>query len=134
MSFLVDSVTITCCNEACGISFAVPTWWDKGKRETHTRFYCPNGHGQSYQAESDVEKITRERDRARQQIARAEEEAAAANRKAERAIREKKRLEKRAAAGTCPCCQRSFSNMTQHMKKQHPEFVDSNVVKLKVRK
>jgi len=29
------------------------------------------------------------------------------------------RLRKRAAAGTCPCCKRSFSNMAEHIKRRH---------------
>lgn len=42
-----------------------------------------------------------------------------------------RRLKKRAAAGTCPCCKRSFSNMATHMRKQHPAYVADNVVKLR---
>lgn len=33
------------------------------------------------------------------------------------------RIKKRAAAGTCPCCKRTFSNMAEHMKKEHAAFV-----------
>lgn len=121
--FSIDMVVQTCVNKDCGISFAVPSWWDKGKRETRTTFYCPNGHPQSYCAESDLDKARRERDIARQQVARAEQEAAEALARAQKAERAEKRLKKRASAGTCPCCQRTFSNMATHMKNQHPNFV-----------
>lgn len=141
MTMSITDVVITCCNTECGISFAVPEWWNRGKRETHTKFFCPNGHGQSYPQESDTEKLRRERDRLQQQMARVEDEKRlaikemeAAERKAVRAEAETKRMKKRAAAGTCPCCQRSFSNMSQHMRKQHPKFVaeeTTNVVALK---
>lgn len=129
----VPEVVITCCNDTCGISFAVPQWWHKGKRETHAWFYCPNGHQQHYTQESDEEKMRRERDIARQQLARVEQEKVAALARAQKAERSEKRLKKRSAAGTCPCCQRTFSNMTTHMRKQHPEFVaeQTNVVPLK---
>lgn len=126
----IDDVTITCCHNDCGISFAVPNWWHQGKRKTHSWFYCPNGHQQKFSQESDLEKAVRERDSARQQIARAEQEAREATENAEKASkrafkaeRAKKLLEKRTAAGTCPCCQRTFSNMATHMKRQHPQFV-----------
>lgn len=128
MSFLVDGVTITCCNADCGISFQVPAWWNKGRRETHTDFYCPNGHAQAYTAESDEEKFRRERDMARQQLARAEEDSAKAHREWDKAEKEARRLKKRAAAATCPCCQRSFSNVRAHLANKHPEFVAENVV------
>jgi hypothetical protein len=44
------------------------------------------------------------------------------------------KLKKRTSAGTCPCCTRTFANMAEHMKKQHPDFVaegGANVVRLK---
>lgn len=131
MGFYVDGVTITCCHKDCGISFQVPGWWEKGRRETKAWFYCPNGHGQHFTGESDADKFRRERDIAKQQLARAEQEAADAQKRADLLQKQKRRLEKRAAAGTCPCCQRTFSNMATHMKKQHPEFVAENVVPLK---
>lgn len=119
----IDDVVLTCCQTDCGISFAVPNWWHKGKRETHSWFYCPNGHQQRFSQESDLEKVRRERDIARQQIARAEQEAADAYAAKVRAEKEAKRLRKRASAGTCPCCQRTFANMATHMKREHPQFV-----------
>lgn len=127
----IGDETITCCNTDCGISFAAPSWWVKGKRENHSWFYCPNGHHQYFAAESNAEKYKRERDIARQQIARAEQEATDERRKAELLMKQKRRLEKRAASGTCPCCQRSFQNMSRHMLHKHPEFVADNVVTLK---
>jgi hypothetical protein len=129
MTMSIDDVVLTCCNSDCGISFAVPSWWHKGKRQTHTWFYCPNGHRQHFSAESDEEKLRRERDIARQQVARAEEEAVKARREADKALKETKKLKKRASAGTCPCCQRTFSNMATHMRKQHPQFFAEEIAK-----
>ena len=134
MTMNIDDVVLTCCQSDCGISFAVPNWWESGKRQTHSWFFCPNGHRQHFSQESDLEKARRERDIARQQVARAEQEAAEARRGWEKSEREAKKLKKRASAGTCPCCQRTFSNMATHMKRQHPQFVADdaqNVVPLK---
>jgi hypothetical protein len=125
----VTSVVITCCNTDCGISFAVPTWWERGKRENHSRFYCPNGHGQVFNAESDTEKLRRERDRLAQRVAERDDEI-----KRQRELRQG--TEKRLAAakgvvtrfrnrignGVCPCCTRSFTNLRSHMATEHPEF------------
>lgn len=33
------------------------------------------------------------------------------------------KIKKRASAGTCPCCHRTFKQLTEHMKCKHPEFV-----------
>ena len=46
-------VTIECCN--CGVIFAVSEKFNKNKHETQDRFWCPNGHPQSYtQSKSDI--------------------------------------------------------------------------------
>lgn len=131
MTMNIDDVVITCCNDKCGIAFAVPAWWHRGKRETHTWFYCPNGHQQKFSVESEAEKLRRERDVAKQQLARAEQEAMDALAVAARNEKKVKKLEKRAAAGTCPCCQRTFSNMSNHIRNKHPQFIAENVVQLK---
>jgi hypothetical protein len=33
---IVSDTTLTCCHKDCGISFAVPKWWEQGKRENQT--------------------------------------------------------------------------------------------------
>ena len=34
------------------------------------------------------------------------------------------KLRKRASAGVCPCCNRSFQNLRRHMKTKHPDFAE----------
>ena len=88
------------------------------------QFFCAYGHQQHYVVgESEETKLRRERDRLKQQAARLEDEAREGRARAEKAERATKRLKKRTAAGTCPCCQRTCSNMAEHMKHQHPQFV-----------
>lgn len=87
---------------------------------------CPNGHQRGWSKgaeEIERENIRRERDRLKQETARLADEIAAQTARAEKAEAATKRLKKRTAAGTCPCCKRTFSNMAEHMKHQHPEFV-----------
>lgn len=115
---------IECCN--CAIIFGVPDRWQKHRTQDKQQFFCPNGHPQSY-SESVLDKVRRERDRAVQEQTRLAEE----NQAKEKEI---KKLKKRASAGTCPCCTRTFSNMARHMKTKHPEMLASNVVKMKAAK
>lgn len=127
----------------CGVLYAMPAvLLDQDRKDGGYR-YCPNGHQQGWSKEdSEQDKIRRERDKLIQQLARVEDEKREAivvvEREKDRLVAiakaETKKLKKRAAAGTCPCCQRSFNNMTEHMKKQHPKFVAAeitNVVPLK---
>lgn len=126
MGLAVDLTETDCIT--CGVRYALPTAMYRHQQEKGGFHHCPNGHSQGWsKEESEIARLRRERDLAKQQIARAEDEAREAREQAARDVAkakaETKRLKKRTAAGTCPCCQRTFSNMAEHMKHQHPEFV-----------
>ena len=120
---------MTCCK--CGISFAVDgqvrrRWQEKGES-----FYCPNGHSQHY-TETDIQRLKKQLERSEREKTWAQENA-----KAERAAREKTerrltatrgaktRMANRIKHGVCPCCNRTFQNVLQHMATKHPDFSPS---------
>lgn len=37
------------------------------------------------------------------------------------------RLKNRVAAGVCPCCHRSFKQLSEHMKMKHPDYTEVKV-------
>lgn len=124
----------TCCS--CHMTFFMPESFYKQcqEKKPNKSFYCPAGHSMHYTGETDLQKERRARQRAEQEKARLEQEAADAQAAQQRAERALKLHKKRAAAGTCPCCQRTFQNMARHMKAEHPEFVEgtgAKVVQLK---
>lgn len=125
-----DFVYISCWK--CKVHYFLPRHlYRSAKQNSDIWFHCPYGHKAHYpDGETSEEIMRRERDQARQQLARAEEETRLASLRADKAERAHRKLKKRAAAGTCPCCQRTFSNMSVHMRQQHPEYVAENVVKL----
>lgn len=130
----IDDFTWTVCI-TCGVQFVLPNALYDHQVKKGGYHHCPNGHKQGWSIEeSELARTRRERDNARQQVARAEDEAREALAKVSRIDAEMKRLKKRASAGTCPCCQRNFSNMSRHMKSEHPDFIAENVVKLKAKK
>lgn len=101
-----------CCT--CGVLFAVDRQYLNERREDLATFYCPNGHGMCY-TES-------ESDRLRAALTATQDQLAAANRRTAN-LREKSRRERaRISNGVCPCCKRSFSNLTRHMDGQHPGY------------
>jgi len=105
----------------CGIQFAVPEEWRAEKQRTGNGWYCPNGHSRAYR-ESDAEKaqkaLEEERRRHAQTLARLNE----AQETERKALAEIKRAKKRASAGVCPCCSRTFQQLTRHMKAKHPSY------------
>lgn len=116
-----DQITLTTmiCGE-CGISFAIPETYRKARQENGGSWYCPNGHSRIYR-ESDVDRLTRERDAARVSREAARDQAAAAERRAAAARGQVTKIRKRVANGVCPCCHRTFANVARHMATKHPD-------------
>ena len=99
-------------------------------RKSGQGFHCPWGHPLSFRlGPSEEELLRKERDTLKQQNAMwratADEQrdrASAAERRASAARGQVTKLKNRAAAGVCPCCNRTFTNLARHMAGQHPAF------------
>lgn len=105
----------------------LPVGFLEQRRHDKNKWYCPNGHEWSYQ-EGEFDRIRRERDMLKQQIARAEQErneawAIVESQRQQRIAAEKllKQAQTRIGAGICPCCNRTFAQLAKHMKSKHPD-------------
>jgi hypothetical protein len=114
-----ETLTVIPC-VTCGMQFAVPDDWDRARREKGDSFVCPNGHSLSYDGE--MPRLKRELAAAERREQELKARIEIQERKAKAAAKEKARLARRAQAGVCPCCNRSFVQMTRHMKSQHPDY------------
>ena len=121
----------TSCTE-CGIVFGVPDAWLKARRTDGRNFCCPNGHRLAYK-ESTTDALRRERDLLKQRLAERDDAVARAEKSLTTARGQITRLKKRAKAGVCPCCNRTFQNMAAHMATCHPDM-DPNIVDLETEK
>lgn len=115
----VTMITEICCN--CGVAFGMPSDLRKVlKADTNKYFYCPNGHAQHYTKSTESilkDKIESERQKHQEELERMQ------NRLLDE-LNAKNKLEKqlkRVRQGTCPCCNRSFSNLERHIKTKHPD-------------
>lgn len=122
---------------SCGLLFAMTADYRNRKLEDHSSFYCPNGHSQGYIGETKEQKAKKAQQAAETDAAAARRQLAYARTRALNAEAETRRkarqlsaakgnltkAKKRAAAGVCPCCHRTFSQVQRHMTGKHPEFV-----------
>jgi hypothetical protein len=114
----------------CGERWCLDTATYETLQRSSATFHCPWGHLRHFpQGESEMDKLRRERDRLKQDAARLEEWARLATEARDRADRQAAaargqvtRLKNRAAAGVCPCCNRSFENLRRHMAVKHKGF------------
>jgi hypothetical protein len=118
-----------CC--VCGMTFAMPEDFQRQKRKktaSTLTFYCPAGHSQHYTGESAEQREKRWRHEAEAR-ARAIEDQFKAERKSHSATKgQLTKVKRRAAAGVCPCCTRTFQNVQRHMETQHPDYVEKRCV------
>jgi hypothetical protein len=99
-------------------------------RRSGLAFCCPWGHSAVFSAgETEEDKLRRERDALKQRQAYYEDQLREARERAEHEKRRANgykghatRITKRAKAGVCPCCNRTFKQLAQHMARQHPTF------------
>lgn len=128
-----ELVTETC--HSCGILFAMTEAFRqkllKGKNQAERTFYCPAGHRQWYVGKSEAQQLRekldaeiRARQRAEQQVAEVCDEARHERDRANGYKGQMTKLAKRAKAGVCPCCKRTFENLQRHMASQHPKFAE----------
>lgn len=129
-AFAMDFIVQTCVNKQCGIAFGVPKDWDRCRRNDHVAFYCPNGHRQWYNAESDEERLKRELAKAelnatfyKDQLESTRESKAAVERSLAATKGVVTRTKRRVGHGVCPCCTRHFGNLERHMGTKHPEYL-----------
>jgi hypothetical protein len=107
----------------CGVLFAMPDDLRAQLLAHHDRsFYCPNGHGQHYTGPTEAERMRAQRDELARELASAHEDTRAA--RAAHAVTKAQlsRARKRADAGVCQHCHRSFQNVARHVARQHPEL------------
>lgn len=121
----------------CGIQHAVPQSLhdlqrrqhdEKCRRDPIVAIYCPLGHRHYPAGESDREKVEKELNMAKAQLANSiarHDQTRAALRDTEKKLIAQKsaktRLKNRISRGVCPCCNRSFENVRRHMETKHPE-------------
>lgn len=107
----------------CGVWHAIPTAMYDMCVEEGGFWHCPNGHSRGYrEGRNERDAVRRERDRLKQRTAQLEDDLKSARDSWNTAERELQRHKKRAKAGTCPCCKRTFQNMAAHMRTKHPDF------------
>lgn len=129
LNLVVTFETITCCNNKCGLVFAVPAGWKNARRTDHAWFYCPNGHRQYFSEESNLEREHRLRKASESRLA--SEQSSHDQTSADRDYQIRRlaatkgvltRTKNRIFRGVCPCCNRHFVNLEQHMMTKHPDF------------
>lgn len=122
-----DTLQIITCG-VCNIPHAIPSNLHDKALTSGAGWYCPNGHNLIF-TETKSQRLEKELEQEKKRRTWAEEER-------DRAYKSRAKHERRASAykgkvtliknrignGVCPCCNRTFQNLLNHMKIKHPDF------------
>jgi hypothetical protein len=122
---------------SCGCAYAIPDSLYRSALRYHGdepggwKLCCPFGHTWWFTGETDEQRLRRQRDNARDEVAatraRLDQTTASLRGTKARAARTTKELRatrQRAAHGVCPAgCNRHFENLDRHMASKHPGYV-----------
>lgn len=111
--------SVTC--GKCGVMWAMPTRFIEARRKDGKSFYCPNGDPRVYRTTTE-DLLKQQLERERQVREAAEARAGSAEKNLAQVARAHRKMRERVMNGVCPCCNRSFGNLREHMKTKHPEF------------
>ena len=123
----VDTFEIEhCCK--CGMAWGMTSDFQKRRLSDKGAFYCPAGHPQHYIGTSDRDRAQRlagelDMERTRRQQAEKAADYAARSRKA--VSTRLKKVRARVGHGVCPCCNRTFKALADHMATKHPTYAAS---------
>lgn len=122
-TFFISLTVITC---SCGLTYAVPETWRVERTRDHKTFYCPNGCNRHYPGESDIDRLKREKEQTalglQAKLNEANHARIVAEKARDKAVRDKRKVERRIAHGVCPCCNKTFADVSQHMITEHKDF------------
>lgn len=92
-------------------------------------FYCPNGHTRGWGKGTLAKKLEAkeaELERAKTQKDFWEAEAERERKRTSAAKGQATKLRKRAEAGACPICNRTFVQLSRHMGTKHPDYASNH--------
>ena len=123
-------VRVWTCN-TCGVLYGLTKEFDDSRRQTLRSFYCPNGHGQSYNGKTREQAVAEEQVRTAEALEQARRLQAALDATMDTLAKERKTataLKARVGNGVCPDCSRTFKNLALHTRSKHRGAEEAHAV------
>lgn len=130
IDYTAEAVQIGLNSNGCGHKIFLGSKHKQICIDEHRAWYCTIcGTRRVFTGELLADKLRRERDAAVQREETIRKQRDDAKRSLAKEQRSKARLKKRVAAGVCPCCHRTVSQMARHMATKHPDYANTSTVK-----
>lgn len=115
-----ETITPGCCS----ITFAVPVNVYNRWLKTKQGWFCPAcGSSRVFTGQTEEQKLKKVVEQQQAQLQQTRNTLS-------NVTRNYTKMRKRVASGVCPCCTRTFQNLLNHMKNQHPDFGSNKTLRL----
>ena len=118
-------LTTTSCGE-CAAPFALPASIHRKCKNDGRMMWCPTCGSSLTYSKTQNEVLQLALDAARRRVADQERQLEAVERSRAAMRGQVTKIKNRVARGICPCCNRSFENLTRHMATKHPDYANSD--------
>ena len=118
VSEIVRIEAVTC--GTCGFVFGLPEDFIRLRHQDGRSFYCPNGHYVGY-GETEHERLQQELQQAKNSLSGVRRDLASERRSHSATKGTVTKLRRRAEAGVCAYCNRTFRDYARHMATKHGE-------------
>lgn len=109
----------------CGVPFCISSTLRDAINRDNGVLFCPRGDRLGL-GESDLSKLQKEKESSERglqaQVNKATHARLVAERERDKAKKEKLAVERRIAHGICPCCNKTFADIANHMVTEHKDF------------
>ena len=116
-----------CCN--CGMPFAMTREFQQRRLKKRDAFYCPKGHAQHYTGKSQEQRLKEQLARKQRELEAEAGRAIMLENQRDNISKSYNKMRNRVKNGVCPCCNRTFENLLNHMKIKHPDFGNHRILK-----
>jgi len=113
----------------CGIVFAMTQDFIRERKEDHKRWYCPNGCCRIFTSKSKEQKLKEKLAKKQSELEREQSNVIHLKKTVKKVASNYQRMRDRVKNGVCPCCDRTFQNLFNHMKTKHPDFGKYRILK-----
>ena len=123
----VELVHVTSC--CCRIEFGIPRDFYDDCNNYGTSFHCPKCGNSMVFREPETKRLRKEIKILNNKVNNADRQRREAENQKNAARKSHRKMRDRVKNGVCPCCNRSFENLLNHMRSKHPEFGNNKTLK-----
>jgi DNA-binding XRE family transcriptional regulator len=130
MVHYIANVSIVALTAKCGHTIYMEAGFNRQRIEDEKAFWCTVcGDERHYGSNTETGRLRAELQKTQGELDRARQAESRAREKTGQIARSYKRVRDRIRNGVCPCCNRTFQNLANHMRTEHADYGETKTLR-----